>query len=145
MMLDREQMLCFSLGVAMRRISKLYADSLVGHGITPPQLFLLRSLQRGDGRKPCELAGEVCLDASSLTGLLDRTEKAGFIERQKDPSDRRALRIFLTKTGRTRLVELEPLVKKIQKQIDQELFEGRSEEDIALFRQMLEQVGEVLQ
>src|SRR5688572_33510764 len=105
-MLKREEMLCFSLGVAMRRISKIYAEALAGHEITPPQLFLLSCLEASDGQKPRDLAEQVCLDASSLTGLLDRTEKSGLIERRPDADDRRALRIHLTDAGRKTLAGL---------------------------------------
>ena len=75
-MLEREQMLCFSLGAAMRRISRIYAEALAAHDITPPQLFLLSCLGRSDGLKPSELAEQVCLDTSSLTGLLDQERHA---------------------------------------------------------------------
>ena len=88
-MLKREQMLCFNLGVAMRRVSKLYAEALAAHDVTPPQLFVLSCLGKQDGQQPRDLADQVCLDSSSMTGLLDRVEKAGLIERRADPADRR--------------------------------------------------------
>ena len=77
-MLKQDEMLCFSLGVAMRRISKIYAVALAEHDITPPQLFLLTTLGKSDGLRGCELAQQVCLDSSSLPGLIDRgTELLG--------------------------------------------------------------------
>ncbi len=117
-MLEREQMLCFSLGAAMRRISRIYAEALATHDITPPQLFLLSCLGRTDGLKPSELAELVCLDSSSLTGLLDRTEKAGLVRREPNPADRRALRVFVTALGKQRLAELEPVIKELQVRIN---------------------------
>ncbi len=142
-MLKREEMLCFSLGVAMRRISKIYAEALAGHEITPPQLFLLSCLQNNDGQKPRDLAEQVCLDASSLTGLLDRTEKVKLIERRPDPEDRRALRIYLTDTGRNALAGLSDVVNEVQCRIEREFFADYSDEDRALFRKMLARVREV--
>lgn len=136
-MLKRETMLCFSLGVAMRRISKIYAEALAGHDVTPPQLFLLSCLQANDGQKPRDLAEQVCLDASSLTGLLDRTEKAGLIERRPDPEDRRALRIHLTEQGRKALCGLHEVVEEVQCRIEREFFGNYSQQERELFRQML--------
>ncbi len=144
-MLKREQMLCFSLGVAMRRISKLYAEALAEHDVTPPQLFLLTCLQRQDGQKPRDLAEQVCLDSSSMTGLLDRTEKAGLVCRRPDPQDRRALGVYLTDLGRQRLAALGPAVERVQQQIDEEFFGQYSPEQVALFKQMLQQMREVVQ
>lgn len=144
-MLKREQMLCFSLGVAMRRISKCYAEALAEHDVTPPQLYLLSCLGREDGQKPRDLAEQVCLDSSSMTGLLDRTEKSGLVMRQPDPEDRRALRVHLTDLGRERLAALETVVERVQKQIDEEFFAKYTPEQVALFKQMLQQVREVVQ
>lgn len=142
-MLKREDMLCFSLGVAMRRISKIYADALAGHEITPPQLFLLSCLEHNDGQKPRDLAEQVCLDASSLTGLLDRTEKAGLIERRPDPEDRRALRIHLTDNGRKTLCGLHGVVEAVKERIDREFFGEYSLDERAMFQQMLTRMREV--
>lgn len=143
-MLKREEMLCFSLGVAMRRISKIYAEALAGHEITPPQLFLLSCLQHCDGQKPRDLAEQVCLDASSLTGLLDRTEKAGLIERRPDPEDRRALRIHLTESGRETLSGLHGVVEGVKQRIEREFFGDYSPEQREMFQQMLTRMREVM-
>jgi DNA-binding MarR family transcriptional regulator len=40
------------------------------------------------------------LDKSSVTGLVDRAEKRGLVERVPDPDDGRAVRIKLTRVGR---------------------------------------------
>lgn len=142
-MLKREEMLCFSLGVAMRRISKIYTEALAGHEVTPPQLFLLSCLESCDGQKPRDLAEQVCLDASSLTGLLDRTEKSGLIERRPDPEDRRALRIHLTLQGQQALAGLHGIVEQIQERIEREFFGEYSPEQRELFQQMLTRMREV--
>ena len=143
-MLKREDMLCFSLGVAMRRISKAYSEALAEHDITPPQLILLTCLGDNDGQKPRELAEQVCLDSSSLTGLLDRMEKAGLLIRRPDPSDRRSLRIYLTDLGRRRLEKLEPIVTRLQEQIERDFFSGYGDEEVKTFLEMLQRVQEEL-
>jgi MarR family transcriptional regulator, lower aerobic nicotinate degradation pathway regulator len=47
------------------------------------------------------LAGYLELDKSSVTGLVDRAERRGLVERVADPDDGRAVRIKLTRSGRT--------------------------------------------
>lgn len=143
-MLPREQLLCFSLGVAMRRISRVYADALAAHDMTPPQLFMLSYLFQDDGQQPKELADKVSLDSSSITGLLDRTERAGYLQRRPDPSDRRALRIYLTEAGRTKLRELEPVLGEVHERIQKEFFADKSPEQVESFLEMLHQMRETV-
>lgn len=140
-MLCRESMLCFSLGVAMRHINRIYGEALSEHGITPPQLFLLSCLYQEDGQKPRDLAEKISLDTSSLTGLIDRTERSGLAVRQPDPDDRRALRIYLTEKGRTLLDQLEPVVERLQERIHREFFGDYSPEQVTMFMNMLRQVN----
>lgn len=139
-MLCREEMLCYSLGVAMRHMNRIYGEALSEHGVTPPQLFLLCCLLHEDGQKPRDLAEKVSLDTSSLTGLIDRTERSGFVERQPDPDDRRALRIYLTSKGRELLDQLEPVVERLQERIHREFFGSYSPEQVTMFMNMLRQV-----
>ena len=53
-----------------------------------------------DGMTMRELAGELACDASNATGLVDRLEERGLIERRLDAHDRRVRWVFLTASGR---------------------------------------------
>ncbi len=69
------------------------------HDLSVVQMRLLGILR---DREPgiLVLAGHLELDKSSVTGLVDRAEKRGLVERVRDPDDGRAVRIKLTRTGR---------------------------------------------
>jgi DNA-binding MarR family transcriptional regulator len=47
-----------------------------------------------------ELATLLELDKSSITGLVDRAERRGLVERIPSPADRRAVQVGLTDSGR---------------------------------------------
>jgi DNA-binding MarR family transcriptional regulator len=47
-----------------------------------------------------ELADRLFCDASNVTGIVDRLEARGLVERQADPGDRRVRRLVLTDEGR---------------------------------------------
>lgn len=67
--------------------------------LTPPQAFLLRYL---DPDKPVamnELAEALACDASNITGLVDRLETRGLLQRQQDSADRRVKMIVVTESG----------------------------------------------
>ncbi len=67
--------------------------------VRPAYLGSLMSLWREDGLKVIDLGRRAGLEPSTMTGLLDRMERDGLVERRPDPADRRVLKIFLTATG----------------------------------------------
>ena len=70
------------------------------HQVKPAYLGVLMSLWQNDGPRIIELGRQAGLEPSTMTGLLDRMAHDGLVIRQTDPSDRRALRIYLTDQGR---------------------------------------------
>ena len=54
-----------------------------------------------------ELAILLDLDKSSVSGLVDRAERRGLVERVPSSTDRRAVRVGLTATGRSVVAEVE--------------------------------------
>lgn len=66
--------------------------------LTPPQFLLLKLLD--DPRPMSSLCASMYCDASNLTGLADRLEERGLVERRSDPTDRRVRLLALTPKGR---------------------------------------------
>jgi DNA-binding MarR family transcriptional regulator len=76
-------------------------------GLTEPQALLIRRL-----REPMSMgsaAEALRCDASNLTGIVDRLEKRGLVERRTLPADRRVKELVLTDAGRLILSQLEEL------------------------------------
>jgi DNA-binding MarR family transcriptional regulator len=113
-MAQLDQHICFLLDVATRRITKFYNRRLRRFGITYNHLFILTCLWEQDGVHVKDLAHQLCLDSSSLTGHLDRLERAALVVRQDDPDDRRAVRVFLTEKGRHLKDQLEPIGQELK-------------------------------
>ncbi|MFI7050290.1 MarR family winged helix-turn-helix transcriptional regulator [Streptosporangium sandarakinum] len=79
-------------------VNAVYVDSAREHGITQQQgqlLCVLMAQPYGMG----ELGAMLGLAKSSLTGLVDRSERNGLVRRQPDPEDSRAVRVALTGRG----------------------------------------------
>lgn len=68
--------------------------------ITPVQGMLMISLKPGHGLTMHKAAEMMGCDASNVTGLTDRLEESGFIERTACETDRRVKMIRLTDEGR---------------------------------------------
>ncbi|GAA0423936.1 MarR family transcriptional regulator [Acrocarpospora corrugata] len=84
-------------------VNAVYADSGREHGLTPQQGQLLCVLM-AQPYGMSELGVVLGLAKSSLTGLVDRTERNGLVRREPDPQDLRAVRVALTPRG-SRLAE----------------------------------------
>jgi DNA-binding MarR family transcriptional regulator len=79
-------------------VNAVYTESAREHGLTPQQgqlLCVLMAQPYGMGR----LGAMLGLAKSSLTGLVDRCERNGLVQRQADPEDTRAVRVALTPAG----------------------------------------------
>ena len=95
-----EDCISFLLGKAYQRVHQAAKRRLAPHGVTPVQYALLRVLWEREGQSGAELGERLQLDSATITGILDRLERAALVERRADPTDRRAQRIFVTARGR---------------------------------------------
>lgn len=81
-------------------VDAVYAESGREYNLTPQQgqlLCVLMTRPYGMG----ELGALLNLAKSSLTGMIDRTERNSLVRREPDPHDARAVRVTLTTKGRT--------------------------------------------
>jgi DNA-binding MarR family transcriptional regulator len=69
------------------------------YGLSPMQLVALHSLEPGRELPMSSLADALLCDASNVTGIVDRLEARGLIERRAAPHDRRVKLLGLTDEG----------------------------------------------
>jgi MarR family transcriptional regulator, organic hydroperoxide resistance regulator len=65
--------------------------------LSPPQFWTIRHLTQP--RTMSQLAGTLLCDNSNVTGIIDRLEERGLVERRPSPGDRRVKLIVLTPAG----------------------------------------------
>lgn len=87
----------WELDHSLRRASKSMSSAL---GVSGPQRLVIRMIGRFPGLTAGDLALLLHVDPSSLTGMLDRLERSGFLARKSDPADRRRALFSLTARGR---------------------------------------------
>ncbi|MCP3713481.1 MarR family winged helix-turn-helix transcriptional regulator [Paraburkholderia sp. CNPSo 3274] len=93
--------LVYLLNVGQRRLQRWSQTRAAGGGVTAAQAALLFFLGDRNGALMSEAAAALDLGAPGMSGLADRTEKAGLIERRADETDGRVSRLWLTEAGRT--------------------------------------------
>jgi len=128
--------ICYKLSKVMRKVQKYYEQKLEPYAITPVQFYVFNALWEQDGLKFKELAEAVNLDGSTLTGILDRMERAEFVERRDDPDDRRSLLIFLTEKAK----KTGPEILRLAEGFDWDIQRHIPAEDFIIFQNVLDRL-----
>lgn len=107
------------------------------HGLTGAQYNVLNILAGApEGISQRELGDLLVVDRSNVTGLLDRLEKAGWVQREDDPDDRRVYRVLLTSAGRALWAKVHPLYLEVVGQLTRGLSAKKMENCLEVLRQL---------
>ena len=106
--LTLDHQLCFALYAASLAMTKSYKPLLAPLGLTYPQYLVMLVLWQADGGADSaasrltvsQLGARLTLDSGTLTPLLKRLDSLGLVQRQRDRSDERRVRLQLTAAGR---------------------------------------------
>lgn len=105
-------------------------------GLYTGQEMLLCGLWEKEGMTQTELADYVMIQPATVTNMLQRLEREGFVERRPDSEDQRISRVYTTAKGR----DIEEGVQEKWSQLEQEAFGELSVEERVLLRRLLLQV-----
>jgi DNA-binding MarR family transcriptional regulator len=102
-----------------RRITKGLAGR---YGLTGPQLAVIKLLEPVGKLSLSELSSLIRARNSTVTGIIDRMEREGWVARRRSEADRRVINIELTQKGR-------------------ELASGIAIEPVQIFRRVLSELS----
>jgi len=85
-------------------------------GLTRAQWRALKRLHHEQGITQNELAEYLEMEPIAVGRVLDRLQKAGFVERHADPQDRRCWRLHLTKKAHAVVDDMEDISAELLKQ-----------------------------
>lgn len=131
--LDFEHNPGFLISRIGRRMAAEMDRRMREHGLTAAQAAVMSRLWWQDGLTQSQLQEQVGLDASTLTGLLQRMTRQGLVRRRRDSADGRVLRVFLTPHGR----DLRPVLTPEAESINSLFFGGFSSGERAIFIEFL--------
>ncbi|MEG1578919.1 MAG: MarR family transcriptional regulator, partial [Oscillospiraceae bacterium] len=86
----------YMLTVAQHEVFQQLATRLEVYDITPGQYGVLNYLWENGQGTPKDLAQVLVLETSTISGVLDRMQKKGLIDRQIAANDRRSIEVVLT-------------------------------------------------
>ena len=103
----------------------------------PPVLF---ALWEQEGLTHTELAERLHNTPATITKMLQRMEKAGFVQRRADANDQRVSRVYLTEAGRA----IQARVQAVWDTMEAETFAGFTDEERLLLRAFLQHIRQNL-
>lgn len=121
-----------------RQLRRVFDERVRELGVTGPQARLLLILNRDGGQRQGFYADKLDVEPITLCRMVDRLEEAGLVERSRDPDDRRAWKLLLTRQATEKLVRLRGYVDDL---VD-EILVGISANERSDFMRMLKTVGE---
>ncbi|HPL99231.1 MAG TPA: MarR family transcriptional regulator [Bacillota bacterium] len=137
MMLD--ECINFLLTKTQQVVFQQFKASLAKYDVTPAQYGVLKCLWSQDCQNPSQIACSLFLDASTITGILDRMENKDMIKRIADPKDKRSLKVVLTERGRL----LEKPVTEIIDEENKKVLHALNEEERKKLTEYLNRISSI--
>ena len=122
-----------AVGSTAKLLNRAFAAQLAEAGGSQPIWLIVLALKQRRWRTQQDLAARVGIEGPTLTHHLDGLERAGLIERSRDPDDRRAVRVELTDAGD----ELFHRLREAAVSFDERLRAGLPERELDAVRRVL--------
>src|SRR6476661_3291602 len=94
------------------RSASVFADLIASIELTPPQSGILRAIAAEPGRSQQALSGQLGLQPSRVVAFVDELEDRGYVERRRNPDDRRLHALYLTAAGKKVITKIGELARQ---------------------------------
>ena len=125
--------LIFILAKAYQKAHARFKKELQPYGLTNIQHLVLEGLWYVEGQTAAELGDLLVLDKATLSGVLDRMEKADWIKKVEDPEDRRIHRLYPS----VRAHELKDELIALRQKSNEEILSPFSLEEQVVLKRLL--------
>lgn len=123
----------FLLSSSQNTVFKYFAKRLSEYGITPSQYGVLNCLWQYGDISPSKIRELLNLEASSVSGVLDRMQKNELIERHIDQNNQRAIIVSLTEKS----MAIKDGVETVVSEMNNKFLEPFSDEERKILKKTL--------
>jgi len=120
-----------------RQLRRHFDTEAQRHDLTLPQWRVIGQLAMTDGVSQVSLAGLCETDPMTISGVVERLEAKGLVERQPDPDDSRAKIVLITDKARELVAEMKLLADEVYSSA----FDGITDADRATTLRVLNQMS----
>lgn len=136
----REETVDYAIKAAWHAIARMYNQQAAKHDITMSMGFVLLNIH-SEGTPATKIAPLMGLEARSLSRLLKTMEEKGLICREADASDKRMVRIVLTKEGKKKKEKSRHTVLRFNDAVRDHVESGR----LNVFFQVLQDIQKIIE
>ena len=131
--MELTQCINFLLTTAQHTVFQFLNSQLSAYDITPSQYGVLSCLWTREYATPKQISEILCLETSTISGVLDRMQKKGLVERFVNKEDRREIRVVVTEKGKA----LQEPIQEIIETVNEVVLRDFSEEEVQRLKENL--------
>ncbi len=109
---DRPDGVAFLLAQLGHHAAALFAEQVATIELTPPHAGILRAIAAEPGRSQQALSAQLGMLPSRVVVYIDELEDRGYIERRRNPDDRRLHALYLTAAGKRLMRKLSQIARQ---------------------------------
>ena len=106
---DRSDGVAFLLAQLGHHAATLFAEQVATVELSPPHAGILRAIAAEPGRSQQALSAQLGMLPSRVVVYVDELEERGYVERRRNPDDRRLHALYLTAAGKRLMRKLSEL------------------------------------
>ena len=104
--------MAFLLAQLGHHAASLFAEQMASIDLTPPHAGILRAIASDPGRSQQALSGQLGLLPSRVVAYVDDLEDRGYVERRRNPEDRRLHALYLSASGKKLMQKIGDLARQ---------------------------------
>ena len=136
----REETVDYNIKGLWHAISRMYNQYGNEYDITASTGFVLLNIDVEQGTPATKIAPLLGMESRSLTRMLKSMEEKGWVYREKDPTDGRSVRIFLSDIGKEKRELSRRAVREFNKKVQRLI----PEEKLNNFFMVLEEINKIV-
>jgi DNA-binding MarR family transcriptional regulator len=109
---DHPDSVAFLLAQLGHHAATLFAEQVATIELSPPHAGILRAIAAEPGRSQQALSAQLGMLPSRVVVYVDELEQRGYVERRRNPDDRRLHALYLTPAGKRLLRKLSKLARQ---------------------------------
>jgi len=121
--------------------ARQFAQQIAPLGVEPRHVGMLTRLAANEGKAQQVIGELIGLNPTQMVFLVDELEGRGFVERRRNPADRRSYALYLTPAGRDMLAKVQEVGRIHQKKLGASLSQSEQDQLTELLRRIAHDQG----